>query len=74
MLMSKQIVQIHPCQLQAPRKFHTTSVDMAKVSLFLPSKADHVLDRGLGMHQKGGQGQGIYEVWGSGLWVFPCRC
>lgn len=46
---------------------------MAKVTLFLHSKADYVLDGGLRMHQKGGQGQDIYEVWGSGLWVFPCR-
>lgn len=38
-----------PLSIASSQKFHTTSVDMAKVTLFFHSKADHVLNRGLGM-------------------------
>jgi len=45
-------VQIHPCQLQAARKYHRkTNLTYGKVSLLLLSKTDYYFDRDLGMSQ-----------------------
>lgn len=57
--MSKQIIPIYPCQLQAY---------MAKMSLFLPTKANPICPSQTFRNVLGGsQGKDIYEVWGSGL-------
>ena len=55
--MSKQIIRIYPCQLQAP---------MAKVRLFLHSPSQTFRNVSAGSH-----GKDIYEVWGSGLGGLP---